>query len=120
MDATDAKALTVGKRVRWARKRADLTLDQLAEQMGTTRQAIIRWEQNTNLPNERSRERLGKATDLHPDFFKDESRNGHAVDEDEEALQRKAREFVAPFQRDDGRGADGGVSAPSRASRRSR
>lgn len=118
MDAEKQKShatLTVGRRVRWARRQAGLSQDRLAAAMGTTRQAIIRWEKDRNLPNARSRERLGIATGQHPDFFVDETRFVRAEDEDDEAMRRRARELVSPFQAGNGRGVTGGVQAEDRA-----
>lgn len=108
MEAVEARELTVGNRIRWARRRAGLSQDKLATLIGTTRQVVIRWEKDRHLPNLQSRERLGEATGQHPDFFRDETR--HAPhDEDDEAMERRARELVAPFQRDDDRGAARGL-----------
>lgn len=103
MEAVEARELTVGKRVRWARKRSGLSMDALAAQIGTTRQVIIKWEKDRHLPNAHSRERLGEATGQHPDFFRDETRHAPPDDEDDAAMERRARELVAPFQRNDDR-----------------
>lgn len=107
--------LTVGRRVRWARRQAGFTQDELAAAMGTTRQTVIRWEKDRNLPNARYRVLLGIATGQHPDFFVDETRSARIEDEDDEAMRRRARELVSPFQAGNGRSAAGGVQAEDRA-----
>lgn len=111
----DATTLTVGKRIRWSRKQAGLSQDALAALIGTTRQVIIKWEHDRHLPNASSRERLAQATEQSPDFFRDETPHVSEFDEDEEAaLQRRARELVSPFQAGDGRRAARRVSGTRR------
>jgi transcriptional regulator with XRE-family HTH domain len=99
--ATSLTELTVGKRIRMARRAAGLSQEKLANLIGTTRQVIIRWEQDRHLPNAKSRNRLAEATGLTADVFIE------PLDEESEeaVLQRQAREMVAPFQVRDGRGA---------------
>jgi transcriptional regulator with XRE-family HTH domain len=68
--------MSIGERVRWARKRAGLSQERLAQTIGTTRQVVIRWEQDKHVPNEESRRRLAEATGQDAGFF--------AQDEDED------------------------------------
>ena len=63
--------MTVGQRIRWARREAGLSQERLALAIGTTRQVVIRWERDKHLPNASSRERLGEALDQEADFFAD-------------------------------------------------
>jgi transcriptional regulator with XRE-family HTH domain len=84
MATVEAHELSVGKRIRWARRRKGLSQDKLAERVGTTRQVVIRWEKDRHLPNERSRERLAQATGQEADFFA-ERRASTNEDDDEEA-----------------------------------
>ena len=42
--------MTLGQRIQELRKRAGLTQEQLAEQLGVTRQAVSKWESNTAAP----------------------------------------------------------------------
>lgn len=68
---TAPRDLTVGQRIRWARKRKALSQETLAKALGTTRQVVIRWERDKHLPNSLSRERLSEALGQEPDFFGD-------------------------------------------------
>ena len=63
--------MTVGQRIRWARKEVGLSQERLALMIGTTRQVVIRWERDKHLPNASSRDRLGEALDQEADFFAD-------------------------------------------------
>ena len=63
--------MTVGQRIRWARKEVGLSQERLALMIGTTRQVVIRWERDKHLPNALSRDRLAEALDQEADFFAD-------------------------------------------------
>ena len=49
---------TIGKRIRTARMRADLTLEQVADKLGVTRQAVEQWEQGHTRPHANKQRRL--------------------------------------------------------------
>lgn len=80
------KAMTVGQRVQWARKRANLTQDQLAAQIQTTRQVVIGWEKDRHMPTLYSRRRIADATGQQEELFRDET------DEEEDELLAALRE----------------------------
>jgi transcriptional regulator with XRE-family HTH domain len=91
--------MSIGERVRWARKRAGLSQERLAQTIGTTRQVVIRWEQDRHVPNEESRRRIAEATGQDAGFFAE-------ADEEDDAdgewavslavlLERRVRELVA-------------------------
>ena len=42
--------MTLGQRIQELRKRAGLTQEQLAEQLGVTRQAVSKWESDNGVP----------------------------------------------------------------------
>ena len=46
-----AIAVAFGRRLREARKAADMTQTELGERIGSTKAAICRWENGTNTPN---------------------------------------------------------------------
>jgi len=66
---TMTEKMTVGQRIKWARKSAGLSQERLAASLGTTRQVVIRWERDKHLPNSLSRDRLAETLDQEPDFF---------------------------------------------------
>lgn len=73
--------LTVGERIRSARKRAGLSHDRLGEMVGTSRQHLIRLEKGIHQPRDGMLARIAEATGQPVSFF------GLAEEEDEEADQ---------------------------------
>jgi transcriptional regulator with XRE-family HTH domain len=61
--------LTLGERIRYARKTAGLTLDGLGAAVGTTRQHLIRLEQNKHAPKPALASRIAEATGVPIELF---------------------------------------------------
>jgi transcriptional regulator with XRE-family HTH domain len=81
--------MSIGRRIRWARRSAGLSQDALAAKIGTTRQVIIRWEKDRHLPNLESRQKLAAATGQPAEFFAE--RPTVREDEDEEETELAMR-----------------------------
>jgi transcriptional regulator with XRE-family HTH domain len=88
---SQAKRLPINERIRWARKRKGLSLDRLAEQVGSSRRHLIRLEKGENRPGPELRARIAVATGQPADFLMDGD-----DDEEEAAL---ARELIALIRR---------------------
>lgn len=89
---SEAKRLPVGQRIKWARNRKGLSLDALAERVGTSRRHLIRLEKGENRPGLDMRARIAVATEQTPDFLMD----GDSDDEEEAEL---VRELVGVLRR---------------------
>lgn len=61
--------LTIGERIRTARKAASLSLRALAEEVGVSAQAISKYENNLVTPNSAVLRRLARATGMSVEFF---------------------------------------------------
>lgn len=91
--------MTVGQRVRWARRRANLSQDRLALHIGTTRQVVIGWEKDRHRPGAQSRRKLAEATGQRADFFRDEDDDDEEADTLERELLTVLRAYVAVHAR---------------------
>ncbi len=69
---TSAADLTVGQRIRSARKAKGLSMDKLAALLGTYRRQIIRWEQGVNRPGPAYVARLAEVLEQPEEFFSDD------------------------------------------------
>lgn len=69
--ATSPQDLSIGKRIRWARKRAGLSQENLALAVGTSRRHVIRWENDSHAPGPVYRERIAEATGQEAEMFSD-------------------------------------------------
>lgn len=74
--------LTVGEKIRWARKRCGLSLDRLGEAVGTSRQHLIRLEAGRHVPRQDLLERIADATGQPVAFF------GESADDQRQARER--------------------------------
>lgn len=75
---SEARKLTIGGRIRWARARRKLSHDDLASRIGSSRSYLIRIEKGIHTPSLEFRKRIAAATDTPEDFFS-------ADDDDEES-----------------------------------
>ena len=78
------QSFTVAQRVRWARRRAGLSQERLAERIGTSRRHVIRWEKGKHMPSRAYAVKIAEATNTTPELFHDEE------DDEEEDAVRKA------------------------------
>jgi transcriptional regulator with XRE-family HTH domain len=83
--------LPVGGRIRWARARKNLSHDQLAAQVGSSRSYLIRVEKGIHMPSLELRARIAVATDQPADLF-------NSGDEDEEEAEL-ARDLIQVLRR---------------------
>lgn len=83
------RGLTIGERIRWARKRKGISQKGLAEAIGTSRRHMIRLENNEHHPGRTFIDRIAEATDTTPSLLED----GEEEDE-ESALRRIASRLI--------------------------
>lgn len=74
----------VGERIKSARNSAKLTLDQLAEKTGSSRQHLIRIEKGRHTPTAQMLQRVADATGQDVSFFNVEADGDKSSDEDDE------------------------------------
>ena len=92
MNASQAKQLPVGERIKWARRRKGWSHDTLVSKMGSgSRQHLIRLEKGQNVPRPELRAQIAVALGLPSDFLMDGDE-----DEEEAAL---ARELISVIRR---------------------
>lgn len=91
MTTLAASEMTVGQRIKAARKEVGLSQERLARVIGTTRQVVIRWEKDKHLPNELSRKKLGDATGRPARFFREGDPD---ADEEDDQLRQIAYDFA--------------------------
>lgn len=86
--------MTQAARIRFARKRANLTLDRLGEIVGTSRQHLIRLESGKHSPKPEMARRIAEATGVPLELIQDED------DEESDRAMREAFDlFVALMER---------------------
>ena len=56
--------MTLGEQIKQARELKNLSQEELAEQLGVSRQAVSKWENNTSLPHGANRELLSEILEL--------------------------------------------------------
>ena len=69
--------MTLGEKLKSARKRAALTQEELAEKLMVSRQAITKWESDKGMPDIENLKRLSKLLDVSIDYLLD---NGEVID----------------------------------------
>ncbi|MBQ9742235.1 MAG: helix-turn-helix transcriptional regulator [Ruminococcus sp.] len=72
MNNNNTTQLTLGAKVKNARKAAGFTQEQLAEKLGVSRQAITKWEADKGLPDIENIKLLSKALDVSIDYLLDD------------------------------------------------
>lgn len=67
--------LTIGRRIKYERQKADLTLDELGSQIGVSKQCLSGWEHGRNMPDVISLYRMSKIFSISiEDFLHDPDR----------------------------------------------
>ena len=73
MDDISTSQLSLGEKLKNARKVAKLTQEQLAEKLGVSRQAITKWESDKGLPDIENIKLLSKALGVSIDYLLDDN-----------------------------------------------
>jgi transcriptional regulator with XRE-family HTH domain len=73
-DGTETK-MTLGEKIKSARKSAGLTQEQLAEKLIVSRQAITKWESDKGLPDIENLKRLSKLLNVSIDYLLDDGKS---------------------------------------------
>lgn len=72
--------MTLGEQIRQARENKNLSQEELAEQLGVSRQAVSKWENNSSIPQGMNRELLSKLLELEQSLEAEEKPdNKHSV-----------------------------------------
>lgn len=71
MAKNDETGITLGEKLKSARKRAGLTQEQLAEKLFVSRQAITKWEADKGMPDIENLKQLSKLLDSSIDYLLD-------------------------------------------------
>jgi transcriptional regulator with XRE-family HTH domain len=69
------KKMTLGEKIKAARKGAGLTQEQLAEKLIVSRQAITKWESDKGLPDIENLKRLSKLLNVSIDYLLDDGKS---------------------------------------------
>ena len=77
MVKNDETKMTLGKKLRSARKSAGLTQEQLSEKLLVSRQAITKWEAGKGMPDIENLKRISKLLDISIDYLLD---GGEVID----------------------------------------
>ena len=77
MMKNDEAKMTLGEKLKSARKSAGLTQDQLAERLLVSRQAITKWEADKGMPDIENLKQLSKLLNISIDYLLD---SGEAID----------------------------------------
>ena len=77
MAKNDETGITLGEKLKSARKRAGLTQEQLAEKLFVSRQAITKWEADKGMPDIENLKQLSKLLDSSIDYLLD---SGESID----------------------------------------
>jgi transcriptional regulator with XRE-family HTH domain len=90
MNLIEQHRLLVGEKIKAARKFAELSQDQLAERLKSSRTQVIRLEKGRHTPTARTLQRIADATGVDVDYFDVSAEservvNGARDDDDEEA-----------------------------------
>ncbi len=75
MAKKDETGITLGEKLKSARKRAELTQEQLAEKLLVSRQAITKWEADKGMPDIENLKQLSKRLDISIDYLLDSGEN---------------------------------------------
>jgi transcriptional regulator with XRE-family HTH domain len=90
---------TTGGRIRWARKRAGLSLDKLGLAVGTSRQHLIRLEQDVHTPRAVMLEKIAEATGQKLEFFGEAAENQREVRDRLREQDDAARDLATALMR---------------------
>ena len=69
--------MTLGEKIKEARKQCGLTQEQLADKMAISRSAIAKWESNKGLPDVDNLKVLAKLLNVSVDYLLDDGRPRH-------------------------------------------
>ena len=75
MAKNDETGITLGEKLKSARKRVGLTQEQLAEKLLVSRQAITKWEADKGMPDIENLKQLSKLLDISIDYLLDSGEN---------------------------------------------
>lgn len=75
MAKNDETGITLGEKLKSARKRVGLTQEQLAEKLFVSRQAITKWEADKGMPDIKNLKQLSKLLDISIDYLLDSGEN---------------------------------------------
>ena len=75
MAKNDETGITLGEKLKSARKRVGLTQEQLAEKLLVSRQAITKWEAGKGMPDIENLKRISKLLDISIDYLLDSGEN---------------------------------------------
>lgn len=92
---SQVRELTLGDRIKWARKSAGLSHDRLVEAIGrSNRGHLIKIEKNTHVPGQDLRDAIADACNVARDLFDDDDdeESSDPVDALMQALRRVVRE----------------------------
>ena len=77
METNNKAKMTLGQKLKSARKSAGLTQEQLAEKFLVSRPAITKWEADKGMPDKGNLKRLSKLLNISIDYLLD---NGESMD----------------------------------------
>lgn len=69
MEANDKVTMTLGEKIRSARKSTGLTQEQLAEKLSVSRQAVTKWEANKGMPDVENLKQLSRLLGVSVDYL---------------------------------------------------
>lgn len=95
--------ISIGEKIREARRNAGMTQDALAEAMQVTRSAISNWEQGRRLPDYRSLQQLSKIlnSDLTIGFQEAEKENVESMENPGETVDESGADQLSPADESD-------------------
>ena len=70
--------MTLGEKLKIARKQAGLSQEQLSEKLGVSRSAVAKWETDNGIPDVDNLKTLSRLLNVSIDYMLD---NGEAIDE---------------------------------------
>lgn len=106
--------MTIGERIKSCREKANLTQDELAKRLATTKQTIYKYENNivTNIPSDKI-EKMAELFNVTPGFLmgweKESGWQPKLTDKDEKELDKKVEDLLSAVDSDTGLMLDGQV-----------
>lgn len=108
--------MTIGERIKSCRETANLTQDELAKRLATTKQTIYKYENNivTNIPSDKI-EKMAELFNVTPAFlmgWEDDNKSSwqpKLTDKDEKELDKKVEDLLSAVDSDTGLMLDGQV-----------
>ncbi len=108
--------MTIGERIKSCREKANLTQDELAKRLATTKQTIYKYENNivTNIPSDKI-EKMAELFNVTPAFlmgWEDDNKSSwqpKLTDKDEKELDKKVEDLLSAVDSDTGLMLDGQV-----------